>query len=81
MDAEGASACAEFIAERMANGELRMDELFAKSPLHPVVGDDGDAASVAAAAEWIFTADALNFSFWTQDDEPQYCVTFKVSTI
>ena len=67
--ADSAEKCAEFIARRIQSGQLTLESLFAKTELHPKCG--------GCKINWIFFVDLLNFSFWTDDSEPKYRVTFK----
>ena len=45
--------------------------LYKKAGEHPTTIEDKDV-------EWVFMTSALNFSFWKDDHEPQYLVTYKV---
>ena len=45
--------------------------LYKKAGKHPTTIEDKDV-------EWVFMTSALNFSFWKDDHEPQYLVTYKV---
>lgn len=69
---EGVRKCAAFLAQRLQSGVLSLDDLFTKTAVHPQTAD-------AKAADWVFFTAALNFSFWTMEDQPQYTVLYKVS--
>lgn len=70
---EGIEACAAALSQRIASGKLGLADLFVKTPVHPQRSDD-------AAVDWVFFADALNFSFWNPEGQPQYLVTYKDET-
>ncbi|TRY69104.1 hypothetical protein TCAL_01430 [Tigriopus californicus] len=70
IDHDGVKKCAEFLADRLKQGGLRMEDLFKKTEIHPQSADE-------AGAKWVFFADVLNFSFWHQEDQPQYAITYK----
>ena len=66
--AEGVERAAMDIVGKVASGEMVMAQMFVKTPVHPRAAD-------AAGVDWVCFADTLNFSFWNNDDEPQYEVT------
>lgn len=70
---EGIEKCADDIAARIASGELNLTKMFVNTELHPQTADD-------AGVDWVFFTDTLNFSFWNQDDDPQYLVTWRGQT-
>ena len=68
---DGVKKCAEFFAERLRSDRMSIIDLFAMTPVHPQKADH-------QGVDWVFFADALNFSFWTPESGPHYCVTYKV---
>ena len=68
---EGVERAADALVERLSSSQLSLTDLFVKTAVHPQKADD-------KAIDWIFFADALNFSFWNGEDQPQYLVTYKV---
>ena len=71
LDSDGIEKCAEALAERLSSAKLSLNDLFVKTSVHPQKANE-------KGVEWIFFADALNFSFWNNEDQPQYLVTYKV---
>lgn len=70
LDSDGIEKCAEALAERLSSAKLSLNDLFVKTSVHPQKANE-------KGVEWIFFADALNFSFWNNEDQPQYLVTYK----
>ena len=70
---DGIEKCADDIAARVASKELNLTKMFIKTDVHPKTADN-------AGIDWVFFADTLNFSFWNQDNEPQYLVTWLGTT-
>lgn len=67
---EGVERAADALVERLSSSQLSLTDLFVKTTVHPQRADD-------KAVDWVFFADALNFSFWNGEDQPQYLVTYK----
>ena len=68
---DGIERAADALVERLSTAKLSLNDLFVKTAVHPQKADE-------KAVDWIFFADALNFSFWNQEGQPQYFVTYKV---
>ena len=66
----GVEKCAADILERVCSGQLELQQMFIKTPVHPQQSDD-------QGIDWVFFADTLNFSFWMPESGPQYVVTYK----
>ena len=45
-------------------------KLYKDAGVHPVTINDKDV-------EWVFWTSALNFSFWNNQSDPQYMVTYR----
>ena len=68
----GIEKCAEEVLGRIANGSLSLNlKLYKDAGEHPVSGN-------RSSVEWVFFTSALNFSFWNDERQPQYNVTYKV---
>ena len=71
---EGIDKCANEVLIRINDGRLPLElKLYKQAGVHPTTIEDKDI-------EWVFLTSALNFSFWKDDHETQYLVTYKVST-
>lgn len=66
----GIDKCCHLLTQRLKDGTFSSKKLFAKTEVHPQEANE-------KGIDWVFFADALNFSFWTQDHELQYLVTYK----
>ena len=60
-----------YLLSRLRSGALSWSSVWRKTDVHPSAADED-------GLRWVFFADALNFSFWTEDGEPKYEVTYKV---
>jgi len=58
------------IVSKVENNEMVLAQMFIKTPVHPQKAD-------SAGINWVFFADTLNFSFWNNDLDAQYEVTYK----
>ena len=68
---EGIEKCAQEIVQRVKDKRLSLSlKLYKDAGVHPVSIKDEDV-------EWVFWTSALNFSFWTNNSEPQYLVTYQ----
>ena len=73
IDEKGVEKCVDEILTRINDGRLSLKlNLYKKVGEHPTTVEDKDV-------DWVFLTSALNFSFWKDDHEPQYLVTYKVS--
>ena len=73
IDEKGVDKCVDEILARINDGRLSLKlNLYKKVGEHPTTVEDKDV-------DWVFLTSALNFSFWKDDHEPQYIVTYKVS--
>jgi hypothetical protein len=73
IDEKGVEKCVDEILARINDGRLSLKlNLYKKVGEHPTTVEDKDV-------DWVFLTSALNFSFWKDDHEPQYLVTYKVS--
>jgi len=74
IDDKGIDKCVEEVLTRIKDGRLSLKlNLYKKAGEHPTTIEDKDV-------EWVFMTSALNFSFWKDDHEPQYLVTYKGKT-
>ena len=72
---EGIDKCVDEVLVRINDGRLPLElKLYKQAGVHPTTIEDKDI-------EWVFLTSALNFSFWKDDHETQYLVTYKVSTV
>ena len=58
------------IVSKVESNEMVLAQMFIKTPVHPQKAD-------SAGINWVFFADTLNFSFWNNDLDAQYEVTYK----
>ena len=58
------------IVSKVENNEMVLAQMFIKTPVHPQKAN-------SAGINWVFFADTLNFSFWNNDLDAQYEVTYK----
>lgn len=72
---QGIDRCVEEFRSRVKSGQLSLGlELYKNHPgVHPTTVTDKDI-------EWVFFTSALNFSFWNDDSDPPYLVTYKGKT-
>lgn len=68
----GIDKCAEEVIQRIRDGRLSLDlKLYKIFSVHPESTKEEDV-------NWVFVTSALNFSFWNDENDPQYLVTYKV---
>jgi len=66
----GLDDCAEDVSKKILSGELDLTSMFVKTDVHPQEANE-------AGIDWVVFADTLNFSFWMQETEAQYTVTYR----
>jgi len=69
----GLDKCAQDISQQVLSGQLDLKSMFVKTDVHPQTADE-------EGIDWVVFADTLNFSFWTQETDPQYVVTYRNET-
>eukprot|EP00088_Acartia_fossae_P049200 TRINITY_DN5406_c0_g2_i3.p1 TRINITY_DN5406_c0_g2~~TRINITY_DN5406_c0_g2_i3.p1 ORF type:complete len:340 (+),score=51.08 TRINITY_DN5406_c0_g2_i3:37-1056(+) len=69
----GLNKCAEDMSSQIMSGDLDLKSMFVKTDVHPQKADE-------SGIDWVVFADTLNFSFWMQESEPQYLVTYRGTT-
>lgn len=73
IDDAGVRRVAELLLAEAAGPELRLGGWKALHELNPKAADE-------AAVNWVFVADTLNFSFWSEHDEHKCLVGYRGKT-
>jgi hypothetical protein len=69
----GIDKCTGEVLKRIKEGQLSLDlKLYKEAGVHPSTSEDKNV-------EWVFMTSALNFSFWNNENNPQYLVTYNVN--
>ncbi|KAK7101900.1 queuosine 5'-phosphate N-glycosylase/hydrolase-like isoform X2 [Littorina saxatilis] len=69
IDQDGIAKVAQVIVDKVKKKEFDV-KTWKEHPLNPKTSDK-------AAVDWVFLADTLNFSFWSEDERKKYMVKYK----